>query len=594
MKNSNTEYKGNIKISVFVEILIYFLIGTVVIGFVSWVILATASTQTVLNQKNMQAENIFDDLDGYFAQYRSMDYVFEYWIKNMDSMEVEYDTNEISAAKNHEFNLRNPGFIFNSASTDDIEALSEEDRKFYAEVIYNRCVMRLNMIRKAFDIEYIYCLAADEKFENAIYLLSGSDGSRPRSSKFGDFYTLGTTIKLDEKQKNTLMDTLSNSYHMAESVGFVDRYETLTDINGYHIFLGLTYSTFAVQHEIADQTRHGALFTVLFMLIFAAISLSLIRNYVLVPLKEVQSNVENYMINKDSEEVVKRLTKIKQRDEIGMLAHSFSNMALTIDSYIDEVQKVTADKERIDTELNVATRIQENMLPCDFPPFPDRKEFDIYAKMDPAKEVGGDFYDFFFVDDDHLAIVIADVSGKGVPAALFMVIAKTLLKIRTQSNRGTPADILYDVNNTLCSGNKVEMFVTVWLAVINLKTGEGIAANAGHEHPILRHKDGQFEPVMYKHSHPLGMLENAKFREHEFTLMPGDSVFVYTDGVTEAENTEHELFGMDRCVTALNKCTSNDPETLIKTVRKDIDEFVGEADQFDDITMLSYFYKGDK
>ncbi|WP_051656654.1 PP2C family protein-serine/threonine phosphatase [Butyrivibrio sp. AE3004] len=231
------------------------------------------------------------------------------------------------------------------------------------------------------------------------------------------------------------------------------------------------------------------------------------------------------------------------------------------------------------------------MLPRKFPPFPDRTEFDIFATMNPAKEVGGDFYDFFFIDKDHLALVIADVSGKGVPAALFMVIAKTLIKTRTLAG-DTPSEILHDVNNQLCEGNEEEFFVTVWLSVIDVTTGKGIAANAGHEHPILRHKGEDYTPAIYKHNVPLGMMSDLKFDEHNFELLPGDSLFVYTDGVTEAENKEHELFGMERTVMALNKNKSDNPEEIIGTVKDEIKSFVNDADQFDDITMISFFYKG--
>ena len=211
--------------------------------------------------------------------------------------------------------------------------------------------------------------------------------------------------------------------------------------------------------------------------------------------------------------------------------------------------------------------------------------------MDPAKEVGGDFYDFFLVDDDHLALVMADVSGKGVPAALFMVIAKTLIKNRTQMGGG-PAEILKFVNEQLCEGNEAELFVTVWLGIIEISTGKGMAANAGHEHPAIRRADGQYELVVYKHSPAVATMEGLRFREHEFELHPGDQLFVYTDGVAEATNADNELFGNDRMLEALNKDTKAAPEQLLSDMRKSIDAFVGGAPQFDDITMLAISYFG--
>lgn len=258
-----------------------------------------------------------------------------------------------------------------------------------------------------------------------------------------------------------------------------------------------------------------------------------------------------------------------------------------------EAMKNEKEKERIGAELNVATQIQADMLPGIFPAFPDRKEFDIYATMNPAKEVGGDFYDFFLVDEDHLAMVMADVSGKGVPAALFMVIAKTLIKNRAQMGGG-PSQILADVNEQLCEGNEAELFVTVWLAVLELSTGNGIAANAGHEHPVIRRAGGEYELVCYRHSPAVAAMEGVRFREHPFHLNPGDSLYVYTDGVTEATDADNQLFGADRMLQSLNRDPDAPAEQLLHTVKKDINEFVGNAPQFDDITMLclKYFGKG--
>lgn len=281
----------------------------------------------------------------------------------------------------------------------------------------------------------------------------------------------------------------------------------------------------------------------------------------------------------------------KTGDETEVLALSFKSLTERIKNYIDEVQSITAEKERIGAELNVATQIQANMLPCIFPAFPDRTEFDIYASMTPAKEVGGDFYDFFFVDDDHLALVMADVSGKGVPAALFMVIAKTLIKNRALMG-GSPAEVLSYANDQLCEGNDAQLFVTVWMAIIELSTGKGLAANAGHEHPAIKRAGGEWELVTYRHSPAVATMEGMVFKEHEFELNPGDKLYVYTDGVAEATDAHDELYGTERMLNALNREAEASPEVLLKNVKADIDEFVGDADQFDDITMLGLYYFG--
>ncbi|MBQ6257343.1 MAG: PP2C family protein-serine/threonine phosphatase, partial [Clostridia bacterium] len=282
---------------------------------------------------------------------------------------------------------------------------------------------------------------------------------------------------------------------------------------------------------------------------------------------------------------------IRSNDEVGALYKSLTQMEHDMNAYIRDLVSVTAEKERIGAELNVATQIQADMLPRIFPAFPDRREFDIYASMTPAKEVGGDFYDFFLVDDDHIGLVMADVSGKGVPAALFMVIAKTLIKNRAMMGE-SPAEVLRHVNEQLWEGNEAELFVTVWLAVIEISTGKGLAANAGHEHPALRRADGSYELVVYRHSPAVATLDTIRFREHAFELYPGDTLFVYTDGVTEATNARNELFGTDRMLAALNSDLDASPQQLLTNVRARIDSFVDTAPQFDDITMLAFHYSG--
>ena len=283
--------------------------------------------------------------------------------------------------------------------------------------------------------------------------------------------------------------------------------------------------------------------------------------------------------------------EIRSDDEIGDLAQNFNNMAASLKEYVKNLAAVTAEKERIGAELNVATQIQADMLPRIFPPFPERKEFDIYATMTPAKEVGGDFYDFFMIDDDHLALVMADVSGKGVPAALFMVIAKTLIKTRSQIG-GTPSEILRDVNNQLCEGNEADLFVTVWLGILEISTGKVTASNAGHEYPAIRHVGGTYELIKTKQSPAVATMEGLKFRQNEFTLNPGDNLFIYTDGVAEATNAQEELYGTDRMLEALNSTKNFSASEILTSMKHDVDNFTGEAPQFDDITMLCLRYFG--
>ena len=281
----------------------------------------------------------------------------------------------------------------------------------------------------------------------------------------------------------------------------------------------------------------------------------------------------------------------RTHDEIEVLAESFAMLSGKTLEYISEVQRVTAEKERIGAELSLATRIQADMLPSIFPAFPERTEFDIYASMDPAKEVGGDFYDFFLVDEDHLCLFIADVSGKGVPAALFMMAAKIILANNAQMGK-TPSQILRDTNSAICANNREEMFVTVWLGILEISTGKLTASNAGHEYPAVKKPDGGFELLKDRHGFVIGGMDGANYKEYEIDLEPGSKLFVYTDGIPEAVNSDLEQFGTDRMLDALNSSPEEHPYEMLKTVRSKVDEFVQDAEQFDDLTMLCLEYRG--
>lgn len=282
--------------------------------------------------------------------------------------------------------------------------------------------------------------------------------------------------------------------------------------------------------------------------------------------------------------------EISCNDEIGDLAGEFNQMAASLKQYIRDFTSAVAEKERIGAELDIATHIQASMLPCIFPAFPDRKELDIYATMNPAKEVGGDFYDFFMVDDRHLAIVMADVSGKGVPAALFMVIGKTLIKDHTQPGRNL-GEVFTEVNNILCESNSEGLFITAFEGVLDMVTGEFRFVNAGHEMPYICKKDGNYEVYKIRAGFVLAGMEGIRYREGCVQLEPGDKIFQYTDGVTEATDSKNELYGMDRLTSILNRNVDKTPMELLPEVKKDIDAFVGDAPQFDDITMLCLEYK---
>ena len=280
-------------------------------------------------------------------------------------------------------------------------------------------------------------------------------------------------------------------------------------------------------------------------------------------------------------------------DEIEVLAESFARISHKTVEYVQQVKRVTAEKERVSLELQLSHDIQVNMLPNIFPAFPERPEFDIYATMLPAKEVGGDFYDFYLIDENHLVMVIADVSGKGIPAAMFMMVSKIIINNISTLGVTDPAKILEAANRQISLNNPAQMFVTVWLGVLDLRDGHMTAANAGHEYPYVMHgSKGRFEILKDRHGFVLGGMENSKYRTYELQLDPGDAVFVYTDGVAEATNAQEELFGTERLTEALNRDPEASCKDMLANVKAAVDDFVQDAPQFDDTTMLAVRYIG--
>ncbi len=314
------------------------------------------------------------------------------------------------------------------------------------------------------------------------------------------------------------------------------------------------------------------------------------------PIEKLAEIVGSYYVGNVSDDERKKMLEdcsvyAKDSTEVGKLARSYISMIEDLETYIENLQSIMSEKERINAELQLASDIQAHMLPCIFPPFPGRTEFDLYALMHPAKEVGGDFYDFFLVNEDKLAIIVADVSGKGVPAALFMVIAKTLIKNYTQMDMD-PAEVFTTVNHILCDGNDAGLFVTAWMGVLEIETGKLTYVNAGHNPPLIKKAGGNFEYLRERTGFVLAGMDGIKYRQNSFKLSPGDRIFLYTDGVTESTNEHEELYGEERLQHFLNTHETGHTEEILDALRKDLRDFSNEAPQFDDITMLLLDYKG--
>ncbi len=353
----------------------------------------------------------------------------------------------------------------------------------------------------------------------------------------------------------------------------------------------LTISLLMVLGRDAITLRQVAF--VLIVLVAASVFSVILMNYMVTkPLGMLANAAKNFGAGDtgySKEDVIS--LPIRSHDEIADLYQEIRSMQNRIVDDTESLMQITAEREHIITELELASRIQASMLPNVFPPYPDRTEFDIYASMAPAKEVGGDFYDFFLIDEDHLGIVIADVSGKGIPAALFMMASKIIIAQHIKEGK-SPAQILTDSNNDICGNNPMKLFVTVWVGILEISTGRLTATNAGHEYPVLKTPDGNFEMIKDKHGLVIGYMEGIEYKEYELLLEPGTKLFLYTDGVTEAMTAEDELFGLQRMLAALNREADAAPDQLLQNVRSAVDGFVKDVEQFDDLTMLCLEYKG--
>ena len=308
----------------------------------------------------------------------------------------------------------------------------------------------------------------------------------------------------------------------------------------------------------------------------------IIRKQFVRPIRKISEEASRFAAENTQGEP---LGSISSYAEIANLARAIDKMETDMVNYMDNLTEATAEKERFGAEMSFARTIQKNAIPNTFPAFPERTDFDIYAYMTPAKEIGGDFYNFFLTDDDHLALVIGDVSGKSVPAALFMMETNMIISGRINMG-GKPGEILTFVNNIICERNHADMFVTLWLGILEISTGLITAVNAGHEDAALISRNGGASLFKTKHQIAVGIFPDTVYRDFEIQLEKGDKLFLYTDGVPEATNAEDQMFTIRRMLDVLNACKDAPPEGVLDGIHRSVDKFVGDADQFDDLTML--------
>ena len=470
----------------------------------------------------------------------------------------------------------------------------------------------INKIKDCSDIEYLYAIYFEDI--NDIYSLHYAINAKTQEElssgrPLSEIYSyMGKPCEKGAFSDDTLLILQKAVKEKKRTAGTMEGYSEGYGymLNGYHVIydsndnaVGLICVEINI-NKINECVQRYITLVIITAFVLAAITIILylfyIRRHLIKPILNIEKSSEAFVKqiqnNAAPEELIYEKVSIRSGNELHLLADNVQSLADSVASYMNNLKTVTADRERISAELNTATMIQQSMLPHIFPPFPDRKEFDLYASMTPAREVGGDFYDFFLIDDDHLGIVMADVSGKGVPAALFMMVSKVIIQSCAMLGRSA-GETLTKTNEAICSNNQAGMFITVWFGILEISTGRITAANAGHEYPAVMRAGGGFELFKDKHGFVIGGLAGMKYSEYEITLEPGDKLFLYTDGVPEATDKEKNMFGTDRMIDALNEDNGASPEEIMDNVRNAVNRFVKDAEQFDDLTMLCVEYKGE-
>ena len=457
---------------------------------------------------------------------------------------------------------------------------------------------RLDSLSRKLNVSLIYVIQVDQSDYGSFVSVFNSINNSVDDSKYTEWelgYRRNTTNEEYRQKYKALYEQQSayeTVFRLHPGDGAHPHITTLVPVKNDE---GEVTAILCVQRPVSEMThavepyfRMIIFGVVLMVVIISAAAATFLRKSIITPVETVAAESIRFAKEHTKGEPIGDLGDY---DVIRNLAGSIDSMETDMVNYIHNLTAATAEKERMGAELSIAATIQNDSLPDVFPAFPDRQEFDIYASMDPAKEVGGDFYNFFLIDEDHLALVMADVSGKGIPASLFMMVTNILISDRTQMG-GSPAEILSFVNENICAHNRADMFVTVWLGILEISTGHMICANAGHEYPAICRKGGEFEILKDKHGFVIGGMEGVRFRNYELQLAAGDKLFLYTDGLPEATDQADRMFGIERMIETLNTCRDASPKEILGAVTESVSVFTAGAEQFDDLTMLCLDYRG--
>ena len=529
-------------------------------------------------------------VESMMSNYEAISWLLDYWLENYELIDTSRTPKDFQ-----KYSQLPPEYLVNCKAimTNEILLLTPEQQFLFAEYCYRELMSDFDDIKTMLQPFILYCVKPLEHTKNTAFVFFNAIDKNSNDEFIKE--QLGTIWSLN-MSKHPVIKTMYDTGQESDEFEYV-KVKNQEIVYGYmplkldgkilcHITAAFLWDD--VKNAIYDNIISVEIKNALSLIAAGSTLAFLLYMLILRPLEKVQSSVREFTRRKDSASIVEELSTIKSRNEIGRLADDVSLLAVTLEQYNEETTRLSAEQARIDTELSLAAKIQEGVLPKDFP---NVKEFSLYASTRPAREIGGDFYDFFMLDEDHIALVIGDVSGKGMSAALFMMTAKTVLKDCALLGDKSIQNIIGEVNNKLCEGNEAFLFVTLWFGIMTISTGEIAYVNAGHQFPALRRTEQRFKIFEDIHARPLAILENLAFASGTLKLNPGDTLFLYTDGVVEANNKDDELFGESGLIDALN-LTMGTPQELEAVVLNSLKDFQGKRTQFDDITMLCVKYFG--
>lgn len=578
MKEEKKSRRLLLQVSLVIIPLFLIMIGAVAVAMYK------STVDGFLKVQNESIDHTLDELYDKTCDFEDS-YFLDFWEDHPADTLEENDALSEEEKKKILEDLMENGITKNKEFKNEIKNQPEEVQKYTAYVAYYLTVMGPALDETKKKYENMFLMDINSPNEGFIFFLFDQNG---------DGLELGEKIEFDISDHSVLEQLRESGsdkivYEKTEDfIGNGNRYLGYKPVvfdGKVRAVLGVSYNWDEFSEIMTENLWKTLAFGIGCMIIVMVAVLVLLYRMAIKPVRKIQESVCEYIDTKDSVKVTDMMNTVKTNNEIGILSDNIAHLAREIERFTAENIKLAGEKERVAAELDMAREIQASQLPCIFPAFPDRKEFDIYASMTPAKEVGGDFYDFFFIDDDHLALVIADVSGKGIPASLFMMMTKILITDNAMMGL-SPSEVLERTNESIWKNNDRQMFVTVWFGVLEISTGKVTAANAGHEYPIIRQPNGEFEIFKDKHGLVVGGLKKIKYKQYEFTLQKGSTLFVYTDGVPEATRADKEMFKVSRLVSTLNEHRDASPKELLESVRRAVDDFVGDEPQFDDLTML--------